>query len=57
MSKIPGADLKGQLDWFQNKGLIARRKNCPAGTNPMDLQKKSDITDKYRYNMIKLRQK
>ena len=55
--KILGADIEEQLDWFQSKGLIARRKNCPACTNPMDLQKRSDITDKYRYNMTKLRQK
>ena len=57
LSKILGADIEEQLDLFQSKGLIARRKNCPACTNPMDLQKKSDITDKYRYNMTKLRQK
>ena len=57
LSKILGADIEEQLDWFQSKGLIARRKNCSASTNPMDLQKRSDITDKYRYNMTKLQQK
>ena len=37
-----------RLQWFQQKGLIARAKNCPTCNQPMDLQSRSDVTDKYR---------
>ena len=45
---ILGADTDEQINWFQNKGLIARTKNCPACTQAMTLQQRSDVTDQYR---------
>lgn len=37
-----------RLDWFQQKGLIARTKNCAICNHPMELQSRSDVTDKFR---------
>ena len=42
-------DVDQHIGWFQSKGLLATSKNCPACSQPMDMQKRSDITDKYRY--------
>ena len=42
-------DVDRQIGWFQSKGLLATNKTCPACSQPMDMQKRSDVTDKYRY--------
>ena len=39
----------GPADWFKSKGLLATNKTCAACSQPMDMQKRSDVTDKYRY--------
>ena len=38
-----------QIDWFQSKGLLATSRTCPACSQPMDMQTRSDVTDKYRW--------
>ena len=42
-------DVDQQICWFQSKGLLATSKTCPACSQPMDMQKCSNVTDKYRY--------
>ena len=43
-------DVDQQIGWFQSKGLLATNKTCAAcSQQPMDMQKRSDVTDKYRY--------
>ena len=42
-------DVDQQIGWFQSKGLLATNKTCPACSQPMEMQKRSDVTDKYRY--------
>ena len=37
-----------RLEWFQNRGLIARNKMCPACNAPMELQTRKDVSDQYR---------
>ena len=43
---VPAIDE--QIGWFQSRGLIARSKNCLACNHQMNMQTRSDITDKYR---------
>ena len=43
----------GPADWLQSKGLLATSKTCPACIQPMNMQTCSDVTDKYRYNLVK----
>ena len=38
-----------QIAWFQSKGLLATSKACPACGQPINMQTRSDVTDKYRY--------
>ena len=38
-----------RIRWFQRKGLLAQSKNCPSCSSPMDLQKRTDVSDEYRY--------
>ena len=42
-------DVDQQIGWFQSKGLLATNKTCPACSQPINMQKHSDVTDKYRY--------
>ena len=42
-------DVDHQISWFQSKGLLAMSKTCPACSQPMNMQTRSDVTDKYRY--------
>ena len=49
LSGVLSADVEDQISWFQTKGLLASTKNCPACSQAMTLQQRSDITDKYRY--------
>ena len=42
-------DVDQQIGWFQSKGLLATSKTCPACSQPMNMQTRSDVTDKYRY--------
>jgi len=42
-------DVDQQIGWFQSKGLLATSKTCPACSQPMDMQTRSDVTDKYRW--------
>ena len=44
-----GGDADQQFGWFQSKGLLATSKTCPACSQPMDMQTRSDVTDKYRW--------
>ena len=37
-----------RIAWLQGKGLIARMKSCPTCSQAMDLQSRSDVSDKYR---------
>ena len=41
--------IEEQIAWFQSKGLLARTKSCPTCNHAMDMQSRSDISDKYRY--------
>ena len=43
-----------QIDWFQQKGLIARNKLCPSCKLQMQLQCRNDIQDRRRYMYTKL---
>ena len=51
LSGVLSADIEEQITWFQTKGLLASAKNCPACSQAMTLQQRSDITDKYRYKI------
>ena len=42
-------DVDQQIAWFQSKGLLATSKTCPACSQSMNMQIRSDVTDKYRY--------
>ena len=42
-------DVDQQIGWFQSKGLLATSKTCPACSQPINMQTRSDVTDKYRY--------
>ena len=42
-------DVDQQISWFQSKGLLATSKTCPACSQPMNMQTRSNVTDKYRY--------
>ena len=42
-------DVEQQIGWFQSKGLLATSKTYPACSQPMNMQTRSDVTDKYRY--------
>lgn len=37
------------IAYLQNKQLLATTRSCPTCGSPMDLQRRSDIQDKYRY--------
>ena len=39
-------NIEEQIAWFQS---IARTKSCPTCIHAMDMQSRSDISDKYRY--------
>ena len=48
LASVLGADVDQQINWFQVKGLmIARNKTCPACSHGMNMQSRSDISDKY----------
>ena len=38
-----GGDADQQFGWFQSKGLLATSKTCPACSQPMDMQTRSDV--------------
>jgi len=42
-------ELDQQIGCFQSKGLLGTSKTCPACSQPMDMQARSDVTDKYRW--------
>ena len=46
---VIGPVVEKQVTWLQSKGLLCRNKTCPACNQQMDLQHRSDITDKYRW--------
>ena len=43
-----------QINWFQQKGLLASNMNCPLCGTAMITQVRNDIQDKYRYNYSKI---
>ena len=43
-----------QIDWFQQKGLIARNKACPSCGLQMRIQSRNDIQDKKRYRHMNI---
>ena len=49
LSMVIGPDIDQQISWLHSKGLLSRNKLCPACNQPMDLQQRSDITDRYRW--------
>ena len=48
LASILVGDSDQLINWFQTRGLIAQQKVCPACSHTMELQSRSDITDKYR---------
>ena len=48
LASILAGDSDQLINWFQTRGLIAQQKVCPACSHTMELQSRSDITDKYR---------
>ena len=54
---VISANTEGHIAWFQGKGLLAQRKTCPVCSSAMNLQKRSDVTDKYRYSTLKQMEK
>ena len=49
LSAVIGPDVNQQITWLQSKGLLPRKKTCPACNHPMTMQARSDITDKFRW--------
>ena len=49
LAAVIGPEVETQVTWLQSKGLLGRNKTCPACNQPMDMQHRSDITDKYRW--------
>ena len=41
-------DVDQQIGWFQSKDLLATSKTYPACSQPLNMQTRSDVTDKYR---------
>ena len=48
LASILAGDSDQLINWFQTRGLIAQQKVCPPCSHTMELQSRSDITDKYR---------
>ena len=42
-------DVDEQIGWFLSTGFLATSNTCIACSQPMDMQTRSDVTDKYRY--------
>ena len=49
IASVLGGEMTDVITWFQTRGLLAQNKSCPACNHNMDMQTRSDITDKYRY--------
>ena len=49
LASVISAELEEQIPWFQARGLLAQNKTCPACNQPMNMQQRQDVTDKYRY--------
>ena len=49
LAAVIGPEVETQVTWLQSKGLLGRNKTCPACNQQMDMQHRSDITDKYRW--------
>ena len=48
LASVLGGEIAELISWYQSRGLIARSKSCPTCNHVMDMQSRSDITDKYR---------
>ncbi len=48
LASILAGDSDQLINWFQTRGLIAQQKVCPACSHTMEIQSRSDITEKYR---------
>ena len=46
IASVLGGEMTDVITWFQTRGLLAQNKSC---NHNMDMQTRSDITDKYRY--------
>ena len=49
LASVISAELEEQIAWFQARGLLAQNKTCPACNQPMNMQQRQNVTDKYRY--------
>ena len=49
LCEVIAPDVSKQITWLQSKGLLARNKQCSSCSNPMELQHRNDISDKYRW--------
>ena len=48
LASILAGDSDQLINWFHTRSLIAQQQVCPACSHTMELQSRSDITDKYR---------
>ena len=44
------SSVEEQIEWFQQNGLLATRRKCPACNGDMEIQLRNDVQDKHRYN-------
>ena len=51
MGPAPFGSVENLIAYLQGKGLLATNKQCPNCAFTMVLQRRSDIEDKYRYNV------
>ena len=54
VAAVIGPEVETHVTWLQSKGLLRRNKTCPACNQQMDMQHRSDITDKYRMEVPRL---
>ena len=50
LSSVLSGNMLHVIGWYQSRGLNTRSKSCPTCNQPMNLQSRNDISDKYRFN-------